>query len=131
MLLGEGMGVKVQSSRILHLFQSIEFWSILKVGKQSEMHQKGGAWLNSLQEVAELLHVPWDKVAHGLIFGGITLTFGLSANGRQCWLILLFMTALAAFGELRQLFPPGRTARFGDFTTDILTIITILWVILP
>lgn len=88
-------------------------------------------WFNGRPEAAGLLHVPWDKAAHSLIFGGITLTFGLSAGGRRRWLVFLFMVAFAAFDELRQMFLPGRTASIGDFATDVLAISTALWVILP
>lgn len=113
-------------------------------GKQSETHQLTWTWLvfgialmilltwiNGRPEAAGLVHVPWDKVAHGLIFGGITLSFGLSTGGRRRWFVFLFMTAFAAFDELRQLFLPGRSASIGDFATDMLVITAILWVVLP
>jgi hypothetical protein len=93
---------------------------ILKLGKQNEMHQIAWPWLvlgialmavltwfNGRPEAVCLVQVPWDKVAHGLIFGGITLTFGLSAGGRRRWFMLLFMAAFAAFDELKQFFCRG------------------------
>ncbi len=88
-------------------------------------------WFNGRPEAAGLLHMHWDKVAHSLIFGGITLSFGLSARGRRRGWIFLLMIAFAAFDELRQRYLPGRSASIADFTTDALAIITVLWVILP
>lgn len=113
-------------------------------GKQSETHQLTWSWLvlgivliilltwiNGRPEAAGLVHVPWDKIAHGLIFSCITLSFGLSTGGRRRWFVFLFMTAFAIFDELRQLFLPGRTASISDFATDLLAITVILWVVLP
>jgi len=118
----------------------------LIVGKQNETHQMTWLWLwmvlgivlmtlltwfNGRPEAVGLLHAPWDKVAHGLIFGGLTLIFGLSVGVRWRWFVFLFMVAYAAFDELRQMFLPGRTASMGDFATDVLAIIAALWVVLP
>lgn len=88
-------------------------------------------WINGRPEAAGLLRVPWDKVAHGLIFGGLTLIFGLSVCGRRRGFVLLFMTSFAVFDEWRQIFLPGRTASIEDFATDLIAIITVLWLILP
>lgn len=117
---------------------------MFKVGKQNKMHQivwpwlafgialiVGLTWFNGRPEAVDLVHMPWDKVAHGLIFGSITLTFGLSVGGQRRWFMFLLMVAFAAFDELRQFFLPGRTASIEDFSTDVLAIIAALWVVLP
>jgi VanZ family protein len=88
-------------------------------------------WINGRPEAAGLLRMPWDKVAHGLIFGGLTLTFGLSARGRRRGAVLLFMTAFAVFDEWRQLFLPGRTASLWDFAADMSATVAVLWLVLP
>ncbi len=91
------------------------------------MHKLFYVWPESVG----LFHVPWDKFAHALAFGGITLIFGLSAGSRRRWLVILFMVAYAVFDELRQMFLPGRDPDVVDFATDVLAIITAIWVVLP
>ena len=88
-------------------------------------------WFHVWPEAVGLFHVPWDKVAHGLTFGGITLVFGLSAGSRRRWFVILFMVAYAVFDELRQMFLPGREPDVGDFATDVLAIIIAMWMVLP
>lgn len=101
-------------------------WLVLGIAMMTVL-----TWINGRPEAAGLLHMPWDKVAHGLIFGGLTLTFGLSARGRWRWAVLLFMTSFAVFDEWRQLFLPGRTADLWDFATDVSATIAVLWLVLP
>lgn len=107
--------------------QQLEWtWLVLGIAMMTLL-----TWINGRPEVAGLLHVPWDKVAHGLIFGSLTLAFGLSARGQGRWVVLLFMTSFAVFDEWRQLFLPGRSACLWDFATDVSAAITVLWLVLP
>jgi VanZ family protein len=101
-------------------------WLVLGIAMMTVL-----TWINGRPEAAGLLHMPWDKVAHGLIFGGLTLIFGLSARGRWRWVVLLFMTAFAVFDEWRQLFLPGRTASLWDFAADMSATVAVLWLVLP
>jgi VanZ family protein len=118
--------------------------SVVIVEKQNEIQQLEWTWLvlgialmtlltwvNGLPESAGLLHVPWDKVAHALIFGSLALTFGLSVRGRRRWAVLLLMTSFAVFDEWRQLYLPGRSACLWDFATDMTATIAALWLVLP
>jgi VanZ family protein len=101
-------------------------WLVLGIALMTSL-----TWFNGRPEAAGLLHMPWDKVAHGLIFGALTLTFGMSTDGRWRGAVLLIMTSFAVFDEWRQLFLPGRTASIADFATDMLATIAVLWLVLP
>jgi VanZ family protein len=103
-------------------------WSWLTLGASLLMLL---TWINGRPEAAGLVQVPWDKAAHGLTFGSLALIFGLSAGIRRRWSVLLFMTAFAVFDELRQLYLPGRTASFADFSADMAAVIAALWLVLP
>jgi len=88
-------------------------------------------WFNGQPEAVGLVHEPWDKVAHSLIFVSLTLSFGLSVGVKRRYPVLFLMLAFAAFDEVRQLFLPGRSASIGDFAVDVMAIMTTLWLILP
>ena len=73
-------------------------------------------WANARPETAGLIPAPWDKLAHMLIFGGLSLLLVL--GGCAPWLGFFIVAAFGASDELRQLGLPGRSASWGDLGVD-------------
>ncbi|PKO25189.1 MAG: hypothetical protein CVU35_05395 [Betaproteobacteria bacterium HGW-Betaproteobacteria-8] len=68
----------------------------------------------------ELFAAPWDKVAHFIVFGAITLLAGLSFPALPLPLIFILAISLGAADEVHQTFLAGRQAGFDDLLADIL-----------
>jgi len=68
----------------------------------------------------ELFAAPWDKVAHLIVFGTITLLAGLSFPALSLPLVFILAVSLGAADEIHQTFLAGRQAGFDDFLADIL-----------
>jgi hypothetical protein len=69
-----------------------------------------------------LLPVPWDKVAHGLVFAVLAVTIGL-ASGLRGWRVVLLAAGAAlligVLDEWHQVFLPGRQAGLDDLAADV------------
>ena len=65
-----------------------------------------------------LIPSPWDKLAHALTFGTITLSLWLAV--RQRWLLACvgIALAIAVYDEWRQLYLPGREADLLDLLAN-------------
>ena len=68
----------------------------------------------------ELFTAPWDKVAHFIVFGAITLLAGLSFPALPLPLIFILAASLGAADEIHQTFLAGRQAGFDDLLADVL-----------
>lgn len=75
-------------------------------------------WGGSQPFAAGLISVPYDKIAHSLYFGVLSLLFWLGTGGR--WPVLLFVavSAIGGLDELHQATLPGRVADIYDFLFD-------------
>ena len=75
-------------------------------------------WGGSQPFAAGLFPVPYDKIAHSLYFGVLSLLFWFGTAGR--WPVLLFVavSAIGGLDELHQGALPGRVADFSDFLFD-------------
>ena len=75
-------------------------------------------WGGSQPFAAGLFPVPYDKIAHSLYFGVLSLLFWLGTGGR--WPVLLFVavSAIGGLDELHQATLPGRVADIYDFLID-------------
>jgi VanZ family protein len=69
-----------------------------------------------------LLPVPWDKVAHALVFAVLAVTIGL-ASGLRGWRVVLLAAGAAlligVLDEWHQVFLPGRQAGLDDLAADV------------
>jgi len=89
------------------------------------------SWGGSQPFAAGLFPVPYDKMAHSLYFGALSLLFWLGTGGR--WPVLLFVavSAIGGLDELHQATLPGRVADIYDFLCDTaaagLVIVTLEW----
>jgi hypothetical protein len=88
-------------------------------------------WGGSQPFAAGLFPVPYDKIAHSLYFGVLSLLFWLGTGGR--WPVLLFVavSAIGGLDELHQATLPGRVADIYDFLFDTaatgLVIVVLEW----
>jgi hypothetical protein len=88
-------------------------------------------WGGSQPFAAGLFPVPYDKIAHSLYFGVLSLLFWFGTAGR--WPVLLFVavSAIGGLDELHQATLPGRVADVYDFLFDTaaagLVIVALEW----
>jgi hypothetical protein len=75
-------------------------------------------WGGSQPFAAGLFPVPYDKIAHSLYFGVLSLLFWFGTAGR--WPVLLFVavSVIGGLDELHQATLPGRVADIYDFLFD-------------
>ena len=95
-----------------------------------------GLFIGGAQPVAVgLIPVPWDKVAHCVLFAGFAGLIGLSAGllplRRSGLLVLAFAGALAIgiADELHQATLPGRQAGWDDLAADAVGALIGTWVL--
>ena len=95
-----------------------------------------GLFVGGAQPVAVgLIPVPWDKVAHCVLFAGFAGLIGLSAGllplRRGGLLVLAFAGALAIgiADELHQATLPGRQAGWDDLAADAVGALIGTWVL--
>lgn len=69
---------------------------------------------------------PYDKAAHFVAFGALSLFLSLGLNGRWPVSVIVFVAAVAALDEWLQSFNPGRMASFGDFSADVLAAVVVV-----
>lgn len=74
----------------------------------------------SMPGAGSLFANPWDKVAHFMVFAGISLLAGLSLPNRSLILIFLLAVFFGVADEVHQLFLEGRQAGLGDLLADCL-----------
>ncbi len=68
-----------------------------------------------------LIPVPWDKVAHAVVFAVLAATLGLAIGWRGWRLVLLAVGVALLVGgldEWHQFFLPGRQAGWDDLVAD-------------
>ena len=88
-------------------------------------------WGGSQPFAAGLFPVPYDKIAHSLYFGVLSLLLWFGTGGR--WPVLLFVavSAIGGLDELHQATLPGRVADIYDFMFDAaaagLVIVALEW----
>src|SRR5262245_39085371 len=68
---------------------------------------------------AGLFPAPWDKLAHFVVYGAITVLLWIGTAGRTPLAIVAGAIAIGAFDELHQSVLPGRTADTFDFLVDV------------
>lgn len=78
-------------------------------------------WGGSQSFAAGLFPVPYDKVAHSLYFGTLSLLFWLGTGGKWPVLLVIAVSAIGGLDELHQGTLPGRVADFSDFLSDAVT----------
>jgi len=75
--------------------------------------------------------VPYDKLAHSLYFGVLSMLLWFSTGGRWPVLLVFAVSAIGGLDELHQGALPGRVADFHDFLFDTaaagLVIVTLEW----
>jgi len=88
-------------------------------------------WGGGQPFAAGLFPVPYDKMAHSLYFGTLSLLFWLGTGGRWTVLLLVAVSAIGGLDELHQATLPGRVADIYDFLFDTaaagLVIVTLEW----
>ena len=75
-------------------------------------------WGGSQPFAAGLFPVPYDKIAHSLYFGTLSLLFWLGTGGRWPVLLFVIVSAIGGLDELHQATLPGRVADIYDFMFD-------------
>lgn len=65
-----------------------------------------------------LFPVPYDKVAHSLYFGALSMMLWFGTGGRWPVLIVVAVSAIGGLDELHQGTLPGRVADIYDFLFD-------------
>ena len=72
-----------------------------------------------------LFHEPWDKLAHGIVYGGIAALLWLGFGGRHPIWVIGIPTLIGAADEWHQRYLPGRSADFNDFLADAIAAIAV------
>lgn len=76
-------------------------------------------YLGSQPFAAGLFNEPWDKLAHLVAYGSITLMLWIVSAGRKPLAIIALVAVLGLLDELHQFSLPGRSASGTDLLTDI------------
>jgi hypothetical protein len=88
-------------------------------------------WGGSQPFAAGLVPVPYDKLAHSLYFGVLSMLLWFGTGGRWPLLLVVAVSAIGGLDELHQGALPGRVADFSDFLFDAvaagLTIAVLEW----
>jgi len=88
-------------------------------------------WGGSQPFAAGLVPVPYDKLAHSLYFGVLSMLLWFSTGGRWPVLLVFAVSAIGGLDELHQGALPGRVADIYDFLFDTaaagLVIVTLEW----
>ena len=69
---------------------------------------------------AGLFPAPWDKVAHLLVYGGLTALVWVVTGGRMTFTVIAAVVVVGGLDELHQADIPGRVSDVADFATDVL-----------
>jgi hypothetical protein len=75
-------------------------------------------WGGSQPFAAGLVPVPYDKLAHSLYFGVLSMMLWFGTGGRWPVLLVFTVSAIGGLDELHQGALPGRVADFSDFLFD-------------
>ena len=75
-------------------------------------------YLGAQPFAAGLIPEPWDKLAHFLVFGGITVLLWFGSGGAYPWSLVALVCAVGAADEWHQAYLPGRSADLEDWMTD-------------
>ena len=75
-------------------------------------------WGGSQPFAVGLFPVPYDKVAHSLYFGVLSMMLWFGTGGRWPVLLVVAVSAIGGLDELHQGTLPGRVADFSDFLFD-------------
>jgi hypothetical protein len=75
-------------------------------------------WGGSQPFAVGLFPVPYDKVAHSLYFGALSMMLWFGTGGRWPVLLVVAVSAIGGLDELHQGALPGRVADFSDFLFD-------------
>ena len=78
-------------------------------------------WGGSQPFAVGLFPVPYDKVAHSLYFGVLSMMFWFGTGGKWPVLLVVAVSAIGGLDELHQGSLPGRVADFSDFLFDAVT----------
>ena len=68
---------------------------------------------------AVLLHPPWDKVAHMVVYGCFAGLAWVASGARQRLLALAAVLVIGLMDEAMQYYTPGRTADVMDLVADL------------
>ena len=75
-------------------------------------------WGGSQPFAAGLVPVPYDKLAHSLYFGVLSMLLWFGTGGKWPLLLVFAVSAIGGLDELHQGALPGRVADFSDFLFD-------------
>ena len=75
-------------------------------------------WGGSQPFAAGLVPVPYDKLAHSLYFGVLSMLLWFGTGGKWPLLLVVAVSAIGGLDELHQGALPGRVADFSDFLFD-------------
>jgi VanZ family protein len=74
-----------------------------------------GLFIGGAQPVAVgLFPAPWDKLAHIVAFGTLTVLLEFALRPRA-WLLMALPMLVSALDEFHQIYLPGRSAEFADW----------------
>ncbi|HJW01662.1 MAG TPA: VanZ family protein [Azospira sp.] len=75
-------------------------------------------YLGAQPFAAGLIPEPWDKLAHFLVFGGITVLLWFGTRGAYPWGLVTLVCLVGAADEWHQAYLPGRSTDLKDWATD-------------
>lgn len=76
-------------------------------------------YLGSKPIAVGLFPEPWDKLAHLVVFGGITALLWFATAGRRSLMVICVIAVIGAMDEWHQGSLPGRSMDYLDFLTDV------------
>lgn len=89
----------------------------------------GGVFVGGAQpEAAGLIPAPWDKLAHVVSFGLLTLMLDLALRP-TAWLLAALPLSVSALDEFHQAFLPGRYASIEDWLSGALGVAIACWLL--
>ena len=77
-------------------------------------------YLGAQPFAAHLIPVPWDKLAHLLVFGTITGLLWVGSAGRWPLLVFACVSLIGVLDEWHQAGLPGRSMDLADLLTDMI-----------
>jgi VanZ family protein len=82
-----------------------------------------GLFIGGAQPVAVgLFPAPWDKLAHIVAFGTLTVLLEFALRPRA-WLLMALPMLVSALDEFHQIYLPGRSAEFADWLAGAIGVV--------
>lgn len=74
----------------------------------------------------KLFTAPWDKLAHFIFYGALTVVTGISFPKIKMQLLALLIILIGATDEIHQIFGPNRDSGFDDLVADAIGCLAVL-----